>query len=103
MTSPEVDIAKCKAAAVRCDCGGRPVFTYVPGLSTITCSGKCDFAGESLPDWCPGSLTRRWNARILGPDKFQELGYPGLSLETYRLTEQVKIECERNGLFNDTD
>ena len=89
MTSPEVDIAKCKAAAVRCDCGGRPVFTYTPGLHTVTCSGKCSYS-DSLPDWCPGHLLARWNARVMGPDKFQKAGHPGLKMAEWPLTSQVR-------------
>ena len=92
MTEPEVKLAKCKASAVKC-CGRLPVIEYVPGLTTITCQGRCGFT-ESLPDWTPGHLTSRWNARILGPEKFRELGFPGISLNEYCLTSQLKKYLE---------
>ena len=101
MTEPETRIAQCRAAAVKC-CGKLPEFEYTPGLHTIRCPGKCEFT-ESLPDWCPGHLLARWNARVMGPEKFQKAGHPGAGMVEWPLTEQVKIECERNGLFNDTD
>lgn len=88
MTDPETKIAQCRAAAVKC-CGRLPDFTYTPGLHTITCPGRCEFT-ESLPDWSPGHLLARWNARVLGPDKFKALGFPGLSMVEWPLTTQLE-------------
>ncbi|MBP46324.1 MAG: hypothetical protein CMH53_00070 [Myxococcales bacterium] len=92
MTDPEQDIARCRASAVKC-CGRLPEYTYTPGLSTITCPGKCGFT-ESLSDWQPGALTSRHNARVLGADKFREFNFPGMNLIEYDLTSQFRQHLE---------